>query len=193
MEKTEICFVRHGQTDWNLQGFIQGRENNPLNETGIAQAKDTANFLKQQHWDVIISSPLIRAYDTAKEIAKAVGISSIVLDEHFLERNFGEVSGHKVSVYLDAPEDRTWEGFETDEEIKVRVWEGIQLVLEKYKGKKIIIVAHSHTIKAFLTQIAPDQIQMRSKFHNACSSFVFYVDEKWHLGRFNVSDHITSL
>ena len=193
MSKTEICFVRHGQTDWNLQGLIQGRENNPLNQTGIQQAKDTADFLKKQDWDVIISSPLIRAYDTAKEIAKAVGISSVVLDEHFLERNFGEVSGCEVAAYLDAPADRTWEGFETDEEIKARVWKGMTLVLEKYQGKKIIIVAHSHAIKACLTQIAPDQIQMRSKFHNACSSFVFYEHGKWQLERFNVSDHITIL
>lgn len=191
MLKTEVCFVRHGQTDWNLQGYIQGRENNPLNQVGLQQARETAQFLKQQKWDMIISSPLIRAYDTAKEIAKEAGIASIILDNSFLERNFGEISGQKVAVYLDSDLSQTWEGFETDEEIKARVWKGMEEVIRKYEGKRLIVVAHSHAIKAFLTQIAPEKLQMRSKFNNACSSFASYEKGQWTLERYNVSDHIT--
>lgn len=191
MERTEICFVRHGQTDWNLQGYIQGRENNPLNEIGIQQARETAKFLKEQKWDIIISSPLIRAYETAKEIAKETSISSVILDNHFLERNFGEVSGKPVHVYLESSQNQIWPGFETDKEIMARVWSGMEAVLREYAGKRIIIVAHAHAIKAFLTQIAPEQIQIRSKFYNACSSFATYENGKWILERFNVAEHIT--
>ena len=193
MIETKVCFVRHGQTDWNLNGFIQGRENNPLNKIGIQQARDTARFLQSERWDIVISSPLIRAYDTAKETAKAVGLSSILLDSRFIERDFGEISGCEAMVYLEAPENQQWVGFETDQEIQFRVWEGMQQVLHDYTGKRVIVVAHSHAIKAFLTQIAPKQVQMRSKFQNACSSFVLHTGEKWILERFNVSDHITVL
>ena len=128
MIETKVCFVRHGQTDWNLNGFIQGRENNPLNKIGIQQARDTARFLQSERWDIVISSPLIRAYDTAKEIAKAVGLSSILLDSRFIERDFGEISGCEAMVYLEAPESQQWVGFETDQEIQFRVWEGKQQV-----------------------------------------------------------------
>lgn len=54
--------------------------------------------MQAEAWDVIISSPLIRAQETAKEIAEATGLQSILLDERFVERNFGEASGKPVST-----------------------------------------------------------------------------------------------
>ena len=60
---TEICLVRHGQTDWNFQEIIQGREDIPLNEVGKKQASRAA-ALQEETWDIIISSPLIRAQET---------------------------------------------------------------------------------------------------------------------------------
>src|SRR4029078_4907654 len=95
---TEICLVRHGQTDWNFQEIIQGREDIPLNEVGKKQASQSAAALQLDTWDVIISSPLIRAQETAQMISNAVGIHSILLDERFVERNFGEASGKPVST-----------------------------------------------------------------------------------------------
>ena len=74
---TEICLVRHGQTDWNFQEIIQGREDIPLNEVGKKQASQSAAALQAESWDIIISSPLIRAQETAKEIAGAIGLPSI--------------------------------------------------------------------------------------------------------------------
>ena len=61
MSMTEICLVRHGQTDWNFQEIIQGREDIPLNEVGKKQASQSAAALQAEAWDIIISSPLIRA------------------------------------------------------------------------------------------------------------------------------------
>lgn len=98
MSMTEICLVRHGQTDWNFQEIIQGREDIPLNEVGKKQASQSAAALQAEAWDVIISSPLIRAQETAKEIAEATGLQSILLDERFVERNFGEASGKPVAT-----------------------------------------------------------------------------------------------
>ena len=56
---TIICLIRHGQTDWNKQGLVQGITNKRLNEVGIKQANDAADFLLENDptWDVILSSP----------------------------------------------------------------------------------------------------------------------------------------
>ena len=85
---TELCLVRHGQTDWNRLEIIQGREDNPLNALGRQQAEESAAFLSQEEWDVIVSSPLSRAVQTAQAIATACGIEheAILLDERFIER-----------------------------------------------------------------------------------------------------------
>ena len=81
----------------NFQEIIQGREDIPLNEVGKKQASQSAP-LQEETWDIIISSPLIRAQETANEIATAVGLQSILLDERFVERNFGEASGSRLRL-----------------------------------------------------------------------------------------------
>lgn len=94
-----IVFIRHGQTDWNIISITQGREDIPLNETGINQAKkasrDLANALKKTgfKFDRIYTSPLSRASDTAKMISSAIGNVPIVVDERLIERDFGNLSG----------------------------------------------------------------------------------------------------
>ena len=65
-----ILFVRHGQTDCNINGIIQGHLDAPLNQTGIEQAEKTAEELKNTSIDIIYSSPLIRAKKTAEIINK---------------------------------------------------------------------------------------------------------------------------
>ena len=101
---TELCLVRHGQTDWNFQEIIQGREDIPLNALGHRQAEESAAFLSQESWDVIVASPLSRAVDTARYIAEACGIDAahIIQDERFIEREFGAASGKPVPGIYEA-------------------------------------------------------------------------------------------
>jgi len=63
-------FLRHGQTDWNAQGRIQGHTNTPLNDTGRAQARAAAGLLADRTIARIISSPLDRALKTATIVAE---------------------------------------------------------------------------------------------------------------------------
>ena len=91
-EKAIVCLIRHGQTNWNVEGRMQGREEVPLNENGIAQAKEAAKGMKTAcdaiglHFNKIISSPLERAVDTAKIIKDAIGCDYFGTDERWLER-----------------------------------------------------------------------------------------------------------
>ena len=98
-KKGLIVFVRHGQTEWNTKGLMQGREDIPLNEVGLAQAVDTAQGIKSAcqsagiTFDKVVSSPLLRASVTAEMIAKAIGCENMYCDERVTERDFGELSG----------------------------------------------------------------------------------------------------
>ena len=189
---TEICLVRHGQTDWNFQEIIQGREDIPLNEVGKKQASQSAAALQAESWDIIISSPLIRAQETAKEIAGAIGLPSILLDERFMERNFGEASGKPVAAVRELIAEGNVEGMEQDKEIVERCFTALQEVAVAHGDKRIIIVAHSHAIKAILHAIAPDEITFKTPLKNACISYVKENSGKWDvIPKYNIAEHIS--
>ena len=65
-----LYLVRHGQTDWNKNGLVQGQTDIPLNSTGVEQAQALAKRFQKENIDVIYASDLKRAYGTAEEIAK---------------------------------------------------------------------------------------------------------------------------
>lgn len=187
---TEICLVRHGQTDWNFQEIIQGREDIPLNEIGKKQASQSAAALRAESWDIIVSSPLVRAHETAQAIANAVEIDAIHLDERFMERNFGVASGKPVAEVRQFITDGNVEGMETDQEIVERCFEALKDVAQKYMGKRIIIVAHSHAIKAMLHAISPEEITFQTPLQNACISYVREIEGTWQVVKYNIAEHI---
>lgn len=91
-----IYLVRHGQTDWNLEKRMQGREDVPLNATGRAQAEKLRDKIRGLEFDVVYASPLKRAAETA-EIA--VGDRyEIIYDERLVERSFGEFEGKVCEI-----------------------------------------------------------------------------------------------
>ena len=91
-----FIFLRHGQTNWNLEGRFQGQTNIALNETGLEQARDAARQLKSHPIDRIVSSPLIRALKTAATVAEAAGLP-VYVDSQLKERSFGAFDGLVVA------------------------------------------------------------------------------------------------
>ena len=90
-----IYAVRHGQTDWNKEGIIQGgRSDCPLNEEGIKQAKILAEKLKKFNITKIYSSDLLRAKQTTEEINKVLHVE-VIYSSLLRETNYGEVEGKK--------------------------------------------------------------------------------------------------
>lgn len=90
-----IYAIRHGQTDWNKEGIIQGGGSNcPLNEEGLKQAKILAEKLKNFHITKIYSSDLLRAKQTTEEINKILKVK-VVYSPLLRETNYGEVEGKK--------------------------------------------------------------------------------------------------
>lgn len=89
---TRICFIRHGETDWNVAKRIQGQTDIPLNETGRAQALALAFKAAHCHFDAIYSSDLMRARDTAGMLAARRGLDIRILPQ-LRERHFGIFQG----------------------------------------------------------------------------------------------------
>lgn len=90
-----IGLIRHGLTDWNAAGRIQGRSDIPLNDEGRRQAAKLAERLAEDayHWDFVISSGLLRAQETAEIIANKLKLPLLEADVRLAERGFGQVEG----------------------------------------------------------------------------------------------------
>lgn len=176
---TFFCFVRHGQTDQNKLGKIQGQLDFPLNSKGIEDANSLGKYLKEKNinFDYIITSPLDRAYQTGKIIGEYLDNRSIIVDERFIERCFGCCEG------LDATDetfvhiiDNTAEGLEKSYDLEKRVIGAIKDLALKYPNKRILIVSHSHTIKALTSSVLPGIHKLSDKLSN-CSLTSFVVEE----------------
>lgn len=97
-----LLFVRHGQTDNNALGLIQGRGNPPLNVVGLAQAESLVKSLENESFSRVISSPLLRARQTAEVIASAYDVP-LELDDRLMERDFGTLQDQPYQALLVHP------------------------------------------------------------------------------------------
>ncbi|EJZ87966.1 histidine phosphatase family protein [Winkia sp. ACRQY] len=96
---SQIVFLRHGQTDFNLQRRYQGRVDIALNQTGIEQAERAGEALARQFaFERIISSPLSRAKRTAQAVASRLGLE-VQTDPRLIERSYGQVEGRTFAEF----------------------------------------------------------------------------------------------
>lgn len=141
----EILLTRHGQTDWNVLKKVQGKADIELNDTVIKQAEETKKLLENEEIDLIISSPLKRAAQTAKIIGEERNIP-IIYDEEISERDFGEFEGmHKDTFDFDqfwTYSDLKYEKAESVVDFFDRIYSFLDRIKEQYPNKKILVVAH---------------------------------------------------
>lgn len=188
---TTIYLVRHGETDWNLVGKIQGRTDIALNKLGIQQAKECREYLKDFHWDVVVTSPLIRAKQTAEIINEEIRVPLIDMDE-FIERNYGDAEGMSLQDRTLAFPDRNYPNQEKLEALNKRVTKGLNKLNQTYRGKKIVLVAHGGVINAILSVLSNGDIGSgKTKLINACISHIEYVAEQWKIINYNNADHLS--
>ena len=138
-----IYIVRHGQTNWNIEGRYGGRIDTPLNEEGIVQAKKLKEKFKNIKLDVVITSPLIRTIQTANEITNKEKIT----DERIIERSNGDLEGKLKSeitekIDFNDPNEKRY-NIESIVEFRNRIYNFLDEVKEKYKGKNVLIVTHA--------------------------------------------------
>ena len=177
----KIFAVRHGQTDWNAKSKVQGRSDIPLNQEGRSQASETAEKLLDinEPIDLVVTSPLIRALETAEIIANRIN-AKLEVHQGFIERDFGVFEGmHFTQVDIYAL--RRWTdnvptpNGETIREAASRVSIALDDILEKHSGKNIVIVAHGHVLRSivwYFNGVPPDGEEQNFSVAN-CSIFEF--------------------
>ena len=146
----KIYLVRHGQTDWNAKGLLQGQHDTSLNDTGRAQAREMQEKFQNLNFDLCFSSPLKRAAETAKIICE--GRYEIRYDDRLKERSFGKLEGHPSK---NRPMENDWrfgatfedDTFEPLESLFARAKSFLD-DLENVDAKNILIVCHGSLAKA---------------------------------------------
>lgn len=176
-----LAMIRHGQTDYNHARLVQGRMDNPLNETGRNQARTLGNLLFELNdkFDILGASPLKRAHETALIVGNAIQMEVSFLDNNFVERDFGNYEGRSIDDVLPIVtlDDFKEEKFEDNEKLEKRIREATHNLYLKHKDEKVLFVAHAHVIKALL--ITADKSKYTYTNHFVGNSSIVY---------FNVSD-----
>ncbi|MDD3392912.1 MAG: histidine phosphatase family protein [Bacilli bacterium] len=149
--------MRHGQTDYNKQGLLQGQVDIPLNDEGIKQALAAKKQIDLLDIDLVICSPLKRAIKTAKMVTFN---KKIIVDERIIERNLGVYEGqpsleYDHNKYYRYEENNTGGNVEGIKEITNRAQMFLDDLKTNYLNKKILIVTHGAFINALLYAINP--------------------------------------
>ena len=156
----EFLFVRHGQTDWNLQRRLQGRSDQPLDATGIAQAQASADCLADETISTIVTSPLLRAHRTATIISKRLGVP-VSIENNLIERNFGAFEGHLVNEIAPAGSTgldlASMENLPADAEpwasVCERVSSGVDKWLDDFPDQRLLFVSHYGVFSALCQRL----------------------------------------
>ena len=179
LERMVLALIRHGQTDWNLAGLMQGRTDIPLNETGREQARVAASVLEAEPWDAVVSSPLVRARETAEIIATELGLPLGGAYDELVEQDFGVAEGTQVSeLYVRWP-DRDFAGKEPDDEVGPRGLRGLERIAADHPGARVLVVAHGTLIRHTLAEVSGHEARHYPKLDNASSSYLERTDAAW--------------
>jgi len=161
----QIYLVRHGETDWNAKGLLQGQSDIPLNKEGEKQAVEAAKkHFKKIKFAAIFSSDLVRAKRTAELIAleKKMAVETSTL---LRERHFGPFEGKhwqevEKELIMSIKEFRILSdevakklGIESDEKMMERFLRFLREVAVAYRGKNVLIVTHGSVMRVFLTKL----------------------------------------
>ncbi|MEI4771323.1 histidine phosphatase family protein [Psychrobacillus sp. FJAT-51614] len=157
---TTIGFVRHGVTAWNKEGRAQGYTDVPLDEEGIEMAERVADRMQQEEWDVIYTSPLIRAKKTAEIIAEKHPST-----EFYTDKRLGEIGGGIIEGTTEEERVAKWGaswreqdmGFEPEEVIISRGMSFIEDVKDAHPGKRVLVVSHGGFISRLLNALMPEE------------------------------------
>ncbi|GAB6990288.1 histidine phosphatase family protein [Paenibacillus pini] len=188
-----IGLIRHGQTDWNVIGRIQGQSDIPLNNEGRRQAELLANRLLQEKdsWDFVVSSGLSRAQETGNIIASKLGIPLYDPDIRLNERAFGQVEG-LTATEREQKWGQNWEqhdlGQEKDEDIQVRGLQFMEDMWMKYPDKNMLVISHGGFLAQLFRRLYQDKYTER--IGNLSLTILEKKDIDWVPQLFNCTRHL---
>jgi len=183
-----IYLIRHGETDWNKELRLQGREDVPLNETGRMQAMECGNQIKKLKIDAAAASPLMRAQDTAMIIANQLGVCDVNIEPDLIERDFGAASGITYQEMKEKyPNREEIPGFESDERMIARMKDVILKYEEQYPNGHVLMVSHGAAINSMIAEITNGTCGTgKARLKNTCINVIDVQEKKMTLLEYNM-------
>jgi probable phosphoglycerate mutase len=202
-EPTVTALLRHGQTPMSVQKRYAGRTDVPLTEVGVQQAAAAAKRLASAGLGVIVTSPLLRAVQTAQAVAAVTG-AAVVTDDGFRETDFGAWEGltftevrerwpAEMTAWLADPEVAP-PGGESFTDVSTRVTAALDRVLAARTGQTVLIVSHVTPIKMLVAAalLAPPAALYRMHLDVAALCEIdWYGDGPAVLRSFNDTGHLS--
>ncbi|NSL85219.1 histidine phosphatase family protein [Chitinophaga solisilvae] len=190
---TRIAIIRHGSTSWNKAGRLQGHSDIPLDEEGLDQALKLGQRLSGESWDVIYSSHLIRARQTAAVIATELGLES-TLQDHRL----GEAGGGLIEGTTEAERIEKWGeswmqqelGREPNAAVIGRGMAFLEELLTSHPGKNIVLITHGSFIRQMLAHLLPEEMPAPPPMKNTSVTTLCFADSSWRCELFNCTTHL---
>ena len=161
---TLICVVRHGETDWNITGVLQGSLDVPINERGRVQACELAQAFTDSGFACVYTSPLIRALETAEIIAALLRLPPPSRHDGLKERNFGIIQGIPKAELAELnpsllehivkrnPDTRFEQG-ESMDDCATRVLDGVRDIARQRPGERVLAVTHGWVMDAITREV----------------------------------------
>ena len=203
-ERTTILLARHGECRGNVEGLFRGRVDFPLNERGLRQAAELGSALRPYSPEAVMTSPLLRAKDTARAIAGACSIR-VEEDEGFNNISLGIWEGQPKTeiaerypgqwkIWLENPERLAVEGAESLDDVLRRSMAALDRGVAKYRGKTFAAVTHRTVIKPLLAGCLGIASPYFWKVHMDTGSYSILVHDDLHgysLFSLNRTDHLS--
>ena len=175
--------VRHGQTNMNNRKALQGRSDLPLNETGIAQARELAAWLAERGitFDHVFSSPLVRAVQTAELVAHSIEVTT---DERLIEMDYGPYEGcdltspppEVIEFFSDFVHNPAPAGMEQLSSVVNRTGGFVESI--KGLSGNILVSTHAIAMKGILEYLTPtSQGSYWSKYIGNCAVYAVEQDD----------------
>lgn len=202
MSLKRVLLIRHGQTDWNIQGRWQGYEPVPLNAEGLQQARALAASLMNRPIGSIYTSDLPRALQTAAAIGEVVGIEPVT-DIRLREFHLGIFQGHTREQMIEKfPAE--WASFEADywnytipngesrRMMQDRIYAAWEHIIAEASGPEAVIVTHGGSIRVLLLKLFTDIAEQLDAIHVRNTSLTILEREQdtWQLRELAVVNHL---
>ena len=148
-----LCVTRHGETDWNVEGILQGWIDIPINARGRRQARELAETFASAGFTRIYTSPLIRARETADIIARLLRLPAPVQHEGLKERHFGDIQGVPKAELAELNPallreivrrnpNCEFENGESRDDFADRMLEALADIGERESGQRVLVITH---------------------------------------------------
>lgn len=192
-----IYFVRHGETDHNVAHRWQGQLQTPLNETGKAQVAAISAYFKTIPLDVIITSDLVRARDTAQGIAAAQSMA-VVEDPRWREFSLGVFEGKTRDELLalmpeavaqwDSSSDFAPQGGQSRSTTQAHAYAAWLELSQRDDIQTALVVSHGGTLRMLMQKLFPDHAE-KMHFGNTSITILERDMPGWIITALNTTPH----